>query len=312
MEHESQDVHQIKRHALTATPTGIAAGMAELMLAVDHVDQMRFEPVPGGGYVLGYTEFVLGTAGTLQVTPAMVGQGDELLGPLSQGNPALARAGGGGLAMIGVNANNLQVVALNDSGLPSGPTANLAAPAEAAQMPTLTAIDTGLAAVWQSASSGKCRMAVLDNDLHITHGPVDMPTTGGACSDAHVAWLPAVRRLVMVASDTTDASIACSVWDETLAAVVPSTRLAPSAHWVRIVPDGDGAWIAWVDATTGQQLRYGRLGADGSLPRTSAGIGQLDSTLGHYHTLQQVGQSAIALWTDSTMNRTFSAMRVCF
>jgi hypothetical protein len=44
----------------------------------------------------------------------------------------------------------------------------------------------------------------------------------------------------------------------------------------------------------------------------SVALGQLDNTLGHYHTLQRVGQSAVALWTDSTMNRTFSAMRVCF
>jgi hypothetical protein len=44
----------------------------------------------------------------------------------------------------------------------------------------------------------------------------------------------------------------------------------------------------------------------------SVGLGQLDTSLGHYHTLQRVGQSAVALWTDTTMNRTFSAMRVYF
>lgn len=169
VEHESQDAHEIQRHALTATPTGVAASPAELMLDVDHVDQMRFEPVPGGGYVLGYTEFVLGSAGTLQVTPALVGQGVEPLGPLAGGNPALARAGGGSLAMI-----------------------------------------------------------------------------------------------------------------------------------------------AWVDDSAGQQIRYGRLAGDGTLPRMSVALGQLDSTLGHYHTLQRVGQSVVALWTDTTMSRTFSATRVCF
>lgn len=41
-------------------------------------------------------------------------------------------------------------------------------------------------------------------------------------------------------------------------------------------------------------------------------LGQLDNTPGPYHTLQRVGQSAVALWTDTTMSRTFSAMRVCF
>jgi hypothetical protein len=79
-----------------------------------------------------------------------------------------------------------------------------------------------------------------------------------------------------------------------------------------IVDDGDGAWIVWVDDSAGQQLRYGRLSDDGTLPRMSVALGQLDTSLGHCHTLQRVGQSAVALWTDTTMNRTFSAMRVCF
>jgi hypothetical protein len=312
VEHEDQDIHQIQRHALTATPTGIAAGMAELMLAVDHVDQMRFESVPGGGFVLGYTEFVLGTAGTLQVSPAMVGQSNQSLGPLARGNPALARAGGGGLAMVGINAGYVQVVALGDGGLPSGPTVNLAPPSEGPDMPTLTALDTGLAAVWNSGVTGACRLAVLDSGLHVTYGPVSMMTSGAACSDAHVAWLPTSRHLVLVATDSKDDTIWRSVWDDSLAPVVPAGKLAASAHWIRIVADGDGAWIAWVDDSAGQQLRYGRLSGDGSLPRMSVGLGQLDTSLGHYHTLQRVGQSAVALWTDTTMNRTFSAMRVCF
>jgi hypothetical protein len=188
VEHESQDVHQIQRHALTAAPSGLAAGTAELMLAVDHVDQMRFEPLPGGGYLLGYTEFVLGTAGTLLVTPEMIGQSNQSLGPLAGGNPALARAGGGSLAMIGINAGFAQVIALGDNGLPSGPTVNVAPPSEGPEMPTLTALDTGLAAVWNSGSMGECRLAILDNGLHITHGPVSMTTSGAACSDAHAAW----------------------------------------------------------------------------------------------------------------------------
>jgi hypothetical protein len=312
VEHESQDVHQIQRHALTAAPSGIAAGPAELVLAVDHVDQMRFEPVPGGGYILGYTEFVLGTAGTLQVTPAVVGQTNQSLGPLAGGNPALVRAGGGSLAMIGINAGYAQVIALGDTGLPSGATRNVAAPSEGPEMPTLTALDTGLVAVWNAGNSGACRMATLDSALNITHGPVDMTTSGAACSDAHVAWLPATRRLVLVATDSRDDTIWRSVWDESLTPVAPSAKLAASAHWVRIIDDGDGAWIVWVDDSAGQQLRYGRLSGDGTLPRMSVALGQLDTSLGHYHTLQRVGQSAVALWTDTTMNRTFSAMRVCF
>jgi hypothetical protein len=89
-------------------------------------------------------------------------------------------------------------------------------------------------------------------------------------------------------------------------------KLAASAHWIRGVADGDGAWITWVDDSTGQQLRDGRLSGDGTLPRMSVGLGQLDTSLGHYHTLQRVRPSAVALWTETTTNRTFSAMRVCF
>lgn len=73
-------------------------------------------------------------------------------------------------------------------------------------------------------------MATLDNGLNITHGPLDMTTTGATCSDAHVAWLPVGRRLVMVARDGKNDTISRSVWDESLAPVAPSAKLASSAH----------------------------------------------------------------------------------
>jgi hypothetical protein len=195
---------------------------------------------------------------------------------------------------------------------PSGPTVNLAPPSEGPEMPTLTALDSGLAAVWNSGSTGARRLAILDSGLRVAHGPVSMMTGGASCSDAHVAWLPASRRLVLVATDSKDDTIWRSVWDDRLMPIVPAGKLPESAHWIRIVGDGDGAWIAWIDDSTGSRVRYGRLSSDGAMPRMSVALGQLDDTLGHYHTLQRVGQSAIALWTDATMNRTFSAMRVCF
>ena len=88
--------------------------------------------------------------------------------------------------------------------------------------------------------------------------------------------------------------------------------LATSAHRIRIVADGGGAWIAWVDDSAGRQIRDGRLGADGTLPRRSVALGQRDTSLGHNHTLPRVGQRAVAMWTDPTRNRTCSAMRVWF
>jgi hypothetical protein len=97
----------------------------------------------------------------------------------------------------------------------------------------------------------------------------------------------------MVATDSKDDTIWRSVWDENLVPVTLSAKLSASAHWIRIVADGDGAWIAWVDDSTGQQLRYGRLSGDGTLPQMGVGLGQLDTSLGHDHPLQRVGQSAV-------------------
>lgn len=47
----------------------------------------------------------------------------------------------------------------------------------------------------------------------------------------------------------------------------------PLGEWLVGVEheDHDGAWIAWVDDSSGQQLRYDRLSGDGTLPRMSVG-----------------------------------------
>ena len=47
--------------------------------------------------------------------------------------------------------------------------------------------------------------------------------------------------LVLVATDSKDDPIWRSVWDDSLTPVVPSGKLSASAHWIRIVGDGDGA-----------------------------------------------------------------------
>jgi hypothetical protein len=104
---------------------------------------------------------------------------------------------------------------------------------------------------------------------------------------------------------------------ELIAAVSPvRDRRSPCCavrHAAAIAEDGDGAWIAWVDDGRDQQkLRYGRLAGDRSLQNPSSPIGELDSGLGRYHNLQRVGRSAVALWTDVTLNRSLTAMRVCF
>jgi hypothetical protein len=308
VEHMAQDEHRILRHAITVGPTSLVAGAAELILPVDHVDVLRFEPV-ATGYVLGYNEFVLQTGHTLLLTPGMDEVASQPLGALAAGNPPLARAGSGGLAMIGLTSNDLQVIGIGDDGAPTGVMNHLATPAEGAGLPTMVALDDGLVVVWQSAARGTCRLAKLRTDLSIASGPVDVAIS--QCNDAHVAWLPQARRIIVVAEDTKNGNVAGGVWDENLTPVTPPAMLAPSAHWIRIVDDGDGAWIAWVENGSVQKVRHAHLDTDGHVTTIGAAVGQLDDSLGHYHTLQHAGQSVVALWTDAAQSRTFSAMRLC-
>jgi hypothetical protein len=160
--------------------------------------------------------------------------------------------------------------------------------------------------IWHSTARGTCRLAKLASDLVPVNGPVDMATPG--CSDAHVAWLPGPRRLIAVADSS--GSIAVAAWDENLVPVTPPATLA-AGHWARIIADGDGAWVAWVENTTAQRVRHARLSSDARTATLSPAVGQLDDTLGHYHTLQRVGSQAVAMWTDAAQSRTFSAMRLC-
>lgn len=60
-----------------------------------------------------------------------------------------------------------------------------------------------------------------------------------------------------------------------------------------------------------EKLRHAHMGPDARIAAPRAAVGELDSWLGHYHTLQRVGSAVIALWTDATQARTFRAMRLC-
>jgi hypothetical protein len=307
VEHITQNEHMIERHAITGAASAPVAGAAEVILAVDHVDVLSFEPV-GDRYVLGYNEFNLQTGQTLLLTPAMVELGRHPLGMLASGNPPLARAGGGGLAMIGLVSGELKVMGIDDTGAPTAQTNFLATPAEGAGLPTMVALDDGLAVVWHSDVRGTCRLAKLSASLDIAAGPVDIAIAG--CSDAHVAWLPSARRIVVVA-DSSTGGVAAAAFDENLAPISPPAAIATSGHWARIVADGDGAWVAWAESGSVEKLRHARMGPDARIGAPRAAVGELDSSLGHYHTLQRVGSAVIALWTDATQARTFSAMRLC-
>jgi hypothetical protein len=312
VEHVSQDVHRILRYPISLGATGLVAGAAELIAPVDHVDALRLEPVTGG-YVLGYDEFVLRTGHALLLTPDLAVAASRPLGQLASGNPPLARAGNGGLAMIGLASSNLQVVAIGDGGAPTGVINQLATPTEGVGLPTMVAMADGLAAAWHSTARSTCRLATLHADLSLANGPIDMAL--GGCTDAHVAWLPASRRLIMVGDNAANSEVVGAVWDEQLGSIpgVGLTTVASSAHWGRIVDDGSGtgAWVAWVENGSIQKMRHAHLDIDGRVTAIGDAVGQLDASLGHYHTLQHVGQSTVAVWADTARSRTFAAMRLC-
>ena len=166
---------------------------------------------------------------------------------------------------------------------------------------------SGLAVVWQAAATGRCRLAKLGADLSVAAGPVDM--TVGACTEPQVAWLAGPRRIVVAAEDASTAGLYAAVWDDALAPTVAPTLVAPRAHAVRIVADGDGAWVVWARYDD-DAVQYARLGPDGAAQLGPA-IGVLDTALPHYHMLQRVDGSTVVIWLDVAHNRSYAATRLC-
>jgi len=307
--HYSQDDHKIERHLVTETPSGAVAGPAEFMVQADHVDVLAFEAV-ADGHVMGYTDFALNTGHTVALGAGMAVGAQHDLGQLASGNPPLARAGNGKLAMIGLVGGNLQVLGVFDDSAPTGVSINLATPADGAGLPTMITLPDGLAVVWHSAASGTCKLATLAADLSLRAGPVDLAVAG--CADAHVAYLPATHRLIVVADDPANGAIVGAVWDEALAPIVLPRQLATTAHWVRIATaDDDTAWITWAQSGAPQQVRYALLDADANIALMGSPVGALDETLGHFHTIDRVASTTVVMWTDTTQARTFSVERLC-
>jgi hypothetical protein len=306
--HYAGDDHKIERHRITSDSGVAVAGATEFVMQTSHVDVLAFEAVPSG-VVMGFTDFNLQTAEAVALTPDPLAVVSHPLGPLANGNPPLARAGNGGLAMIGLVGGNLQVLALREDGSPTGVLAQLATPAAGADRPSMVALDSGLAVVWQSAAKGTCRLATLAADLSLVSGPVDLAVPG--CSDPHVAWIADTRRIVVVADDPNNGAIVGATWDEGLSPVAAPRILAGSAHWVRIIGDGDGAWIAWAQNPAPQRVAYARLDSDANVTRLGTAVGSLDETLGHFHTMDRIGGATLVMWTDTTQNRTFSVERLC-
>jgi hypothetical protein len=306
--HYAQDDHKIERHLILDAANGASAGAAEFMVQADHVDVLAFEEVPGG-HVMGYTDFALNTGHTVVLGPGAAVGAQHDLGLLASGNPPLARSGNGKLAMIGLINGNLQVLGVFDDGAPTGVSINLATAADGAGLPTMITLPDGLAVVWHSSASGTCKLATLAADLSLVNGPVDLAVAG--CSDAHVAYLPAAHRLIVVADDPANGAIVGATWDESLAPVVLPRQLATGAHWVRIIADNDAAWIAWAEAGSPQKVRSALLDADANIVMMGAPLGALDETLGHFHTMDRVLTATVVMWTDTLAGRTFSAERLC-
>jgi hypothetical protein len=309
--HYNQDDHKIERHALTIEATGLASSASVDVLAqADHVDTLSFEPVAGGA-IMGYVDFVLGTGHTVNLGLGLVPNGSADLGPFAVGNPPLARVGAAGpLVMVGMTSSGLEMRTIDETGMPTGASLVVVNPADGAGQPTATAIPNGVAVIWNSAAKGTCRVAVVDANLNIVAGPVDVGVSG--CGDPHAAWLAESQRLVVVGDDPSNGGgVFVAVYDTALNVVSAPHTLATSAHWARVAGDGDAAWITWAVLPSPQSVQYALVDATATITRLGTPVGALDDSLGHYHWIDRVATTTVILWVDSSANRTFAAERLC-
>jgi hypothetical protein len=307
--HYGQDDHKIERHAITYDGIGgFVAAPAEFMVQGDHIDVLSIVPTAAGS-VLGWTDFVLGTGQTNMLAPGMQVTSANPLGPLAVGNPPLARIGGGALAMMGIDsASSLMIYEIGEDATPTGRMLQLVTAADGAVNPSAIAIDQGLAVTWVSSATGSCKVAVLSPDLVVMAGPVNL---GVPCGDPHVAWLPASQRLIVVADDPSAGGIQSAVFDATLTMIDPPKQLSASAHWSRIVGEPDHAWVTWARSPTPQPVMYAELDADANVIKLGDPVGTIDETLGHFHTIDNVGYTTMIVWVDTINARTFSVERLC-
>jgi hypothetical protein len=306
--HYNQDDHRIERHVLVGAQGGAVAGPADFMVQADHIDVIAFEP-SAGSIILGYNDFVLQTGHTVALGPGFSVGAQYALGMLASGNPPLARGGNGSLAMIGITANALQVLGIADDGSPDGRATQITTPGDGTGFSTLVALDDGLLAIWQSSAKNDCTLAKLDTNLAIVAGPIEMGVPG--CGDPHAAWLPGPGRIISVGDDTANGAIAARVWDASLKPIAPPITLATSAHWARIVAEGDQAWVTWAQTPSPQPVVAALIDANAAIVKSVPGVGAIDETLGHFHAIERVGPTTMVTWTDTAQSRTFSAERLC-
>jgi len=304
-EHVACDVHPIERYAVEVAPTAIALRDTGAIAQTTHAHTVTVNPA-SGGYVMAYVELYDGSTHTAKLGPGIVATGTHSF-PLSGGAPPLARAGGGGLALIGLQSGVLVVVGIDDEGVATGTTTTLAPPGEGPDQPTMIATSSGLAAVWTSTMTGRCRIDLLRADLSIAAGPVDMAV--GQCTSPQIAWVESARRIVVVTQDASVGGVYAAVWDDSLSPVVALNRVSPRAMSPQIIADTNKTWVAWADSAT---LAFGhaRLDLDGTVT-TAPPVGQIDTAVPHYHVLQVVDGYPIAMWLDVAQNRSLTAMRFC-
>src|SRR5258706_11231344 len=136
--------------------------------------------------------------------------------------------------MVGLAAGHVEVQGIGEDGVATGVLVHPAAAGDGPGLPTMTPLDVGIAVVWQSSSSGTCRLAKLGADLAVVAGPVDMNLPG--CADPHVAWLPDARRIIVVSDDPGAGGIAGAGWGDALVPRTPPTppvRPPPRGRVVR-------------------------------------------------------------------------------
>ena len=312
LEHVTETDHPVRRYAVESPGPGVVRIRdMGVMATTEHAHSMIAEPVTAG-YVMSYTEYYGGTASAMLVTPDMVVTSTHPLGAWVAGGAGstwFGRAGGGGLAAIGVVSSELHVRAVADDATPSSGFTVLAPVPDGPGLPTLAALDVGLAAVWQSATSGHCSVAMLRADLSIARGPVTLPVA--ACTDPQIAWLPGSRQIMVAAIDANAGTLYAASWDDTLAPILAPMMIASSAKAPRIATDATGLWITWADGSTPPSMRAAHLDPSGSISAQLGPLGMIDETVPHYQEIQRVAGSLVVLWMDVAQNRSLAATRLC-
>jgi len=309
--HRSSNDHVVRRYRAIDDATG--PSFTDAGIAYQGMDLSGSSLVTvGDTSLLAVTEWSSSTGLVLELGAGLTFTAVHPLSSLVLSTPPLARAATGALAVVGVDAGAVLGFSLDAHGVSNAPARTIVPAAASASATGLVATGDGFALTWVNGAGGTCQIAMLGPDLSLRVGPVAFqPTPAGNCDVPRAAWLPASQRLVVVATAANAVNV--GVYDAALVPVMAPRIVADGAASGRVLPDGDGAWIAFDDISAGSHdLRYARLDAQSTL--------DVFPTLSRMYDpiawppnfeLRRVGRAPVLMWNDNGPPRSIAASRLC-